>query len=682
MGRKEETLAEIERLRQTYGTQGAWARANATHPVVIASVAPLVAQELRTAATTWHTEARRLRAGPQAAQAYALAESAYTAYADAFPDAPDRAAMRYGQAELLYAVKKYDRAYDAYMEVVRLDPKGEHARFCAESAIFAAEALVEQAATPSGPAAATAPVPLGPWESKELAALDQYAALFADAKTPAVIYKSAYLLYNHNQFRDASERFHRVIALEPRSHEAEQAADLVLDSLALVEDWESLKKEARFFHDEPNLGSAAFKKEVYGLYENASLEQVEAAFATHGDKARAADDYLAFYREFPDSPHADLALNDACVYLDAVGRADDARAARNTFVTRFPASRFYPDQLAALGFAEESQARFALAAQWYERLAAVAPGHPAAPDALYSAAVFRGSLGEWEAAVHDYQAYRTSWPTRANVAGVMLDIARLYEEHQRWPEAAALYAELAQKPPSTATVDEQMYARLHQGLLLDELGQSARSDAFWKDTLAWYTEARVRGATTAVSDTCAAQILFLRAEPAYQAYLALPIDGPGDRKLAPRQIDGLLRAQLLAKVRAMNEIERTYTAVMGTGSGEWGLAALARIGAAYENLSATLAASYVPTWLTEEQQDLYRMGIADMIFAQNDKAATAYSAALQRSHTLSVYTADTETAARRLGVLRPDEDRALLETIPDPRFAAPSTFTGGFEPNQ
>ncbi|MFN7698698.1 MAG: tetratricopeptide repeat protein, partial [Deltaproteobacteria bacterium] len=72
---------------------------------------------------------------------------------------------------------------------------------------------------------------------KQLSALDQYAKLFPeDGKTRNIIYKSAYLLYNKNQFKDASERFNVVIAKDPKSREAEQAANLILDSFALVED--------------------------------------------------------------------------------------------------------------------------------------------------------------------------------------------------------------------------------------------------------------------------------------------------------------------------------------------------------------------------------------------------------------------------------------------------------------
>ena len=218
-----------------------------------------------------------------------------------------------------------------------------------------------------------------------------------DPKTKNVIYKSAYLLYNHNQFKEASERFNRVIAMDPKSKEAEQAANLILDSFALVEDWESLKKNSKFYYDQEGLGSDSFKKEVYGIYENASLKLIEVNFKKTQDKAKGAADYYAFYQEFPSSANADLALNNASVYYHDLGRVTESMKVRLELINKFGAkSKYYKDQVASLGFDYESIADFPNAADWYEKLFALDKTHPGAADAIYSAALFRVALGQWE----------------------------------------------------------------------------------------------------------------------------------------------------------------------------------------------------------------------------------------------------------------------------------------------
>ena len=55
---------------------------------------------------------------------YALAEKAYEVYLQEFPDSKYSYDVRYGYSELLYTIKKFDIAYDQYMKVVAIDPKG------------------------------------------------------------------------------------------------------------------------------------------------------------------------------------------------------------------------------------------------------------------------------------------------------------------------------------------------------------------------------------------------------------------------------------------------------------------------------------------------------------------------------------------------------------------------------
>ena len=695
MGKKEDTLAEIDRLLKNYGKQSSWARTNAANQDAVKSAEEFIEKGLRTVAINYHNEAKKLKTGAQAASTYALAEKAYEVYIQEFPDSKYSYEVRYSYSELLYTVKKFDAAYDQYMKVVSIDPKGQHSRFCAESAIFAADEMVKREAKSSGGAAGgpdpgkkTDAIPLSDWEQKQLTALDQFAKLFPeDKKTRQIIYKSAYLLYNKNQFKDASERFNVVIGMDPKSKEAEQAANLILDSFALVEDWDSLKKNSKFYFDQEGLGSASFKKEVYGIYENASLKFIEINFKKTSDKKQGAADYWAFYQEFPNSQNADLALNNASVYYHDLGNVTDSMKVRHELVNKFPKSKFYKDQVASLGFDYESIANFTEAANWYEKLYALDKTHASASDALFSAALFRNSLGQWEQAVKNYQQYITAFPDKPNLNGIQLDIARIYEEHEKWAEASKVYlafytpkpAVKGQPPQVMGSLDELMYARLHYGLLMDKLGQGAKVGQHWKETLAFYEAQKKAGAQSELSVEYAAQIMYILAEPQYQAYMAMKISGPGDKKLNQKQTDKLLTDQLVTKVKAMGEVEKTYAAIIGTGAGEWGLAALARLGSAYENLSESLKGSWIPTYLTADQKELYTMALEDKAYPQIEKAAAAYSAALEKSYELNLYNDNTANATRRLGVLRPDEFPGLFEKIPEPRYSAPSTFTGSIE---
>ncbi len=693
MGKKEDTIQEIDRLRTQYGKSSSWARANASNTEAIKAASDFIEKNLRTVATNYQIEGNKLTGDAQK-RVRGLAEGAYATYLEEYPDSKYSYDMRYAYGELLYKLKKFDIAYDQYMKVVAMDAKGQHSKFCAESAIFAADEFVKKEAKASGagpdPGASKDAVDLSAWEKKLLAALDQYAKLYPDdPKVRGMIYKSAYLLYNKNQFKEASDRFRVVIGMDPKSREAEQAANLILDSFTLVQDWPNLKEVSKAFYDQQGLGSDAFKAEVYTVYENASLKLIEEAFKKSSDKTKGAADYWAFYQEFPKSNNADLALNNSSVYYHDLGRTRDAMKVRHELVEKFPKSKYYKDQVAALGFDYESLADFDKAAGWYEKLFSLDTTHAGAKDAIFSAALFRNSLGQWEQSIGDYQKYMATYKTEPNLNGVQLEIAKTYEAHEKWAEASKIYLGVFTvpsgkpaknaPPPVIYTFDEMMFARLRYGLMMDKIGMAPKVTQHWRDSQAFYEAQARAGAKGEVATEAVAQMMFILSEPEYQAYMALKVAGPGDKKMAAKQLDKLLLEQLKGKVKAFSSLELTYNKIIATGAGKWGLAALVRLGHASENLAESLLGSYIPEYLTVDQKEIYKMALEDKAYPATQKAASFYSAGLEKAYELSVYDDNTAEATRRLGILAPDEFPGLFESIPSPRFAAPSATSASFE---
>ena len=268
--------------------------------------------------------------------------------------------MHYSYGELLYKMKDFGGAYEQYMAVVAIDANGKHSKFCAESAIFAAEEQVKQegGGNASGKKTADAkkniePQDLTEWEQRLVTACKQYADLYPnDSKVRNAIYKSAYLLYNKYRFAEAGEQFKAIIAREPTSNQAQLSADLMLDSFVVREDWSNLKSNAKFYYDLEGLGTNKWKKETYQIYENASFKVIEVALDKDGDKSKAADGFVAFYEEFPESKTAAQALNNASVYYRETDRLDDSTRIRHILVEdpKFGANtKYYYSQVENLG---------------------------------------------------------------------------------------------------------------------------------------------------------------------------------------------------------------------------------------------------------------------------------------------------------------------------------------------
>lgn len=672
-GRKEETITEIERMRKTYGKQSPWARANSGDPDALNSAQEYLEKSLRQVALNYHSEAKKY-SGNMARETYGMAEQAYSVYLQEFPEGKNTYEMRYAYGELLYKLKKFDSAYEQYMAVVQTDPNGKRSKFCANSAVYAAEEMTKGDPGPENAKGNIEPVEMSDWEKKYLAALDQYTKLYPDDKdTPGAIYKAGYLLYNHNLFKESSERFRTVIAMQPGSRDAMTAVNLILDSLAQIKDYATLRDNAKAFYDQEGLGNQAFKKEVFAIYESASFQLIDDNFQKDNDKAKAADAFMAFVNAFPGSEKGDIALNNAALYYYTTENYRSAIDARLKLIEQYPKSKFFKSQIAELGFAYESMADFDTAAKYYEQLFELdkeAGELEGTKEAIYSAALFRNAMGDWEGAVGDYNLYLEQYPDDERNAGILIEIAKLNAENGNHKEAAAMYKSFFTKPPESANLDQVFFARLEHGLQSEAAGAAAPTmKRHYDETIAAYNTAKEKGAEMEIAPIFIAQIMYKQAQPAFEAYMAMDISGPG-RSVSQSKEDKILKEQLLGKAKTLQEIEVTFSNIIAVGAGEWGLASLVTLGKAYDNMGATLENSHIPSYLTDDQAEIYKMQLEDRAYVQEEKAVNAYKLALEKAYEFNLYNDNTAYATRQLGELRPDEYPQLDEDIIEPRFTA------------
>ena len=714
IGQKERTLEEIDRLLRDYGKNSAWARANASDPNTVKDAELKIEKELHRVAVDYHNAAKQLEKGRHgdAAKVYDLARQAYATYLGEFSTSPRVYDVRYQYGELLYKIKDYEGAFAQYMQVVEIDPKGKHSRFCAESAIFAAEEKVkmEGGGDASGKQTADASkkkeaIPLTEWEQKLVDACNKYATLYPnDGKVRNIIYKSAYLLYNKYQFENAAEQFKVVIQMDPSSKEAEQAANLILDSFVVRENWQSLKDNSKFYYDQERLGSAKFKKETYEIYERSSFKVIEVNFEKDKDYGKAADGFVAFYEEFPEAKTAAQALNNASIYFYEVDRVDDSVKIRHILIEdpAFGASerskKYYYNQVAALGYDYELIADYGKASFYYEKLWGLYPEEmkekkddaeaaggieKKAGDAIYSAAVFQHGLGNWQQAIDNYNAFAAAFPKDERLADIKLTVAKIYEEQEMWSEAANVFHDFYIQPPPGSSLEYEYFARLHYTQALEKMSKGKELLATQKETVDLYNKYIAGGGVVGSHTEFVAEMMYKLATPELDGYMALELKGKGkssgNEKKSRKAEDEALTTSLGAKTKALMGVQKTFTGVVAVGAGEWGLAALVALGRAYEDMGDTLRNGDMPYYLTEEQREIYGMAIEDKVYVQEEKAVEAYRLALEKSYELTLYNENTAFATRRLGELRPDDFPGLQEQLLDARYTSNTSRQFDFE---
>jgi len=115
--------------------------------------------------------------------------------------------------------------------------------------------------------------------------------------------------------------------------------------------------------------------------------------------------------------------------------------------------------------------------------------------------------------------------------------------------------------------------------------------------------------------------------------------------------DDAIRGMLRAKAAALRGVEEKVTALVEGGSPEWGVAALAQLGSAYEDMADALTSSSIPTYLNEDQVSVYRRAIEKKADPQREKAIEAYVECLQTALLHDIQGEWVDEATARLAAL-------------------------------
>jgi hypothetical protein len=159
------------------------------------------------------------------------------------------------------------------------------------------------------------------------------------------------------------------------------------------------------------------------------------------------------------------------------------------------------------------------------------------------------------------------------------------------------------------------------------------------------------------------QVKYDLAYDSTRAYFELEISGPGPGRANPNYIKSILNKQITKKQEALKDLESKFVEVASMVAGKYTLSAIVEIAKAYDNYADSIKNSYVPSFLDEDQAELYKMQMEDQAFPYYEKATQTYQQALEFAFKYNVYTDATAEATRRLGELRPDEYPELTEEL-------------------
>ncbi|OJH38821.1 tetratricopeptide repeat protein [Cystobacter ferrugineus] len=550
--------------------------------------------------------------------------------------------------------------------------------------------------------------PLTRFEEKLVAACDTYNRLFPDNPDEIDLrYQAALTVYDRHHYVDAARRFGDIIQKFPAERRSRDAADLTMFILESRGEWAELSKQARLFlaNDKLIKPNPEFAARVARVAEGAQYKWIhEVVYQKEKNPEKAANLFLDYVKEFPRSGNADRALTSAMVFFQESGQIDRGVLAGERVLADYPRSIFEPKVRYTLAHLYEKTADFAKAAAMYSSFvaaydaasgdiadakakqaaaraaarkhkgkktataAAAAPPPADAPadetagsreeerraliaeaskwvsDALFNAGLWWESLGESDKALTAYRAYLARFKDLPDVPRIAFNVGLVHEKDGKWGDAVRAFTSFVETygRDSRTSAGQVYLARYKQFIGYRKLKDTSNTERLRKDLLYLWNRLSPEDKQKPELIDAYGHARFLAVEDDWNQYVAIRF-----KRVST------VRADLVAKQRAIQKLEKSYIDVLSSGSGEWGIAALTRIGMAYADFARNIQESPNPPGLDEEQLAMYRGELENLALPLEDKASEALDKALGKAYELSLYNEWTLAAQEQVNRYHP-----------------------------
>ncbi len=671
LGKNDQVRKEVRTLIDLYSPNGPWAKKNAGNQKVLDAAFDVVEEELAGLVTEQHRAAQQTKL----VDTYKLARDIYKEYLEKFTESPNVYKFRFFYAEILFELKQFEEAATQYAKVTESNPKGEFAKPAAYTAILAWEKVlsgvkeelgkkIDEGKRGKDKGALKAleritelekgkkydETPLSDVELKLAAACDKFVEIAQeDPEVVKVKFKSARLYFIHNNFEMAATRFGEIIEKWPKDELARTGAESILQSFVVRENWSELNKWGRKFQDNKTLyGDKTFAAKVDKLVEGASFNEIHFVYEPKGDPKDIGQRYAAFVKEFPKSKYVMVGLYNSIVNFDKSNLLEKSIHWAEKTLAEYKDFKISDEDLEEskkdgaelpkpedirekvtflLASFYERLAQFEKSASLYEEYAKTYPKGPKKADAVFNAGLFREGLGELDKAIANFEQYTKEFPNKEDAAAITWRIGLiLLEKKKDIPAAEKHFASYAKAfGGKNAAMGLCADFKVTQALLKQGKEKDAR--ASYDGLIKAYAKLPDAEKQKACPLEAAAMASFNLLEPSFNSYMAIKLEGS----------DKQMKDALIKKLDQIKDLQAKYTAVLGIGQGDYGIASLYRIGAMYQDLSQQMFATPCPKKLDEDQCAIYQAALQEQGFPLEEKAIEAYDKALQKAYELGLY---------------------------------------------
>jgi cellulose synthase operon protein C len=551
--------------------------------------------------------------------------------------------VEFQEPAALGAVESYER------EIARLERAGR----------LEARPILTSKDWPDGEA--VAPMPLPELYARLVEASDMYVRRLPDhERTPAIAYEAALTYYRHHHFPEARKRFEELVERWPSAEASAFAANLIIESFLIEEDWESVEKTS-----ERLLASQAVQEaggEVVETFLQFKLGGRFRRAVQLMDEARyeeAADLFLALVAEAPDHRFADTALFNAALSYEEMLRFETALGVYERVFREYPDSELADQALFLVAFNAQKAFDYEQAIARYMRLVDDYPDSPQHEAAMFNAGTLLYYMQRYDEAARQFHRFARAYPDSEDTPRLLLRAADAQEKQGNPRGAIAAYQEFIRRYQNDENAAGQVVeARLQIARAHRRMNADRQALAAYRATVDEFERQGLPDDDPAVLHAAEAQ--FMIAEAAFAEYDALRIAGTGTGARLTRSLEQAINAKMSKAL----EVQGLYEAVYRYPHPEYVLAAAYRQGYVLERFAQSLYDAPVPPQVEragEEYVWAYQGQLAEAAYPLEEQAVEMYVAAAERARALGIVNEWSRRTLESLSRYRPDEYPVLKE---------------------
>ncbi len=640
----------ITQLNELFNRDSAWAHANRNNPDALTIADGYIEESLAAVAIDLHSAA----AESNDIAKYNRAADLYSQYLNKFPFAKDYYEIQWYFADTLKNSQRFTEAAAEYVQLLK--GKGhpyvdgsmwnlmQVRRQILIDKYGTVEALPVDAVAKSRVALPSGAERVVYELSDEHKAFIESADMLAKAQftseeyiesleqfRPAMAYLPGQILYYHGHLDGARERLLNVIETWPKRDEAAFSASLIVDSWQDEEDLAKVRMWAGKFA-RMSLGTsddAIAKNLDFTSLEEGAAFKMAAQYIEQGSREEAAEAFLAFMDDFPQSQYIKEAHYNAANNFEITGQVERANSLFRDYIGRIESGVYEADDQAwpiyeRIAFNYASSLELEDAVRYFEMLyrrsAQADQAYENAPAALYNAGFLRIGLGDHRGAAENLERYAIQNRDQLDAEQAMWTAADQWELIGR-DEAKRFYERYLQEW-GTTNPDHAIAARYELAKYAEDMG-ARNTDQAWQAVIDTYNELAPGGQLGPLGVHYAAAASFRPVERAYDEFAQYEFTDNDE-----------YNTKLIMEIKrpALAELEKQCVALIKAYPDfDYSSAALYTLGASYLTFAKLLFEAPEPTGMDDEQLDMYFELLDELRIPVEDKGKARMGAVLEKA---------------------------------------------------